>query len=142
MIKKNFSLNEIFNQAVSKTNAVVTEMPLGINVIYLGIKIQKFEDQIQILDLNKGGSYYKLIDPAHYQVFYDYGWKIGCLKMAIHNCVYKLELVEERIKTEVNTRKNDKHIQNLKNKREKLLQKHYAYNNKLNQIQKQNEKLL
>ena len=43
-------------------------------------------------------------------------------------------LIEERIKKEVNTRKNDKHIQNLKNKREKALQKHAELKLKLNQL--------
>ncbi len=131
-----YSLETIFQQAIDKPYAVVTDMPMGVNVIYLGIKIQKFEDRIEILDLNRGGNYYKVIEPVHYSIFSAYGWEIGCLKMAVLNCVYKLNIIEDRIKTEVNTRKNDKHIQNLKGKREKLIKKHYKYNNKLNQILK------
>jgi hypothetical protein len=61
----------------------------------------------------------------------------------INNCIHKLKIIEENIKTEVNTRKNDKHIQNLKNRREKILQKYTINKNKLNQIKSnQNGKLL
>ena len=44
-----YSLETIFQQAIDKPYAVVTDMPMGVNVIYLGIKIQKFEDRIEIL---------------------------------------------------------------------------------------------
>ena len=56
----------------------------------------------------------------------------------LNNYNFKLKLIQEKIKQEVNTRKNDKHIQNLKNRREKILQKYterkIKFNNKLNQI--------
>ena len=69
-----------------------------------------------------------------YDFFYDEGWEIGCYKVKINNCLHKLKIIEENIKTEVNTRKNDKHIQNLKTRREKILQKYTINKNKLNQI--------
>ena len=108
-----YSLEEILNQAIKDEKGVVSEMPIGFNIISKGIKIKKFSDRIEILDMNRGGDYYKEIDPLNYKIFYEQGWKIGCLRMAIINCVFKLKLIEEKIKTEVNTRKNDKHIQNL-----------------------------
>ena len=108
-----YSLEEILNQAIKDEKGVVSEMPIGFNIISKGIKIKKFSDRIEILDMNRGGDYYKEIDPLNYKIFYKQGWKIGCLRMAIINCVFKLKLIEEKIKTEVNTRKNDKHIQNL-----------------------------
>jgi hypothetical protein len=53
------------------------------------------------------------------------------------NCVHKLGIIEERIKKELNTRKNDKHIQNLKTRRETLLNKYAQLKQKLNQINTQ-----
>tara|TARA_R100000935_G_C2818052_1_gene158282 strand:+ start:686 stop:1087 length:402 start_codon:yes stop_codon:yes gene_type:complete len=129
-----YSLEEILNQAIKDEKGVVSEMPIGFNIISKGIKIKKFSDRIEILDMNRGGDYYKEIDPLNYKIFYEQGWKIGCLRMAIINCVFKLKLIEEKIKTEVNTRKNDKHIQNLKNKRERILIKYTTNKNKLNSI--------
>ena len=45
--------------------------------------------------------------------------------------MYKLKIIEHRIKQEVNTRKNDKHIQNLKNRREKNINKIYSSQKKI-----------
>ena len=50
------------------------------------------------------------------------------------NCKRKLNLIEQRIKKEVNTRKNDKHIQKLKATRENLLVKYSKRNKQLNLI--------
>ena len=50
------------------------------------------------------------------------------------NCKRKLDLIEERIKREVNTRKNDKHIQRLKTSRENLLIKYSKRKKQLKQI--------
>ena len=72
------------------------------------------------------------------EIFYKYGWSIGADNIMLNNYNFKLKLIQEKIKQEVNTRKNDKHIQNLKNRREKILQKYterkIKFNNKLNQI--------
>ena len=58
----------------------------------------------------------------------------GTIKLSISNCKHKLELIEDKIKTELNTRKNDKHIQNLKSRREALLQKYANLKIKLNKL--------
>ena len=50
------------------------------------------------------------------------------------NCLHKLSIIESRIKTELNTRKNDKHIQNLKNRRETLLNKYTNLKTELNNL--------
>ena len=72
-----------------------------------------------------------------YKFFYDFGWKEGGIRLSMHNYKRKLDLIENKIRSEVNTRKNDKHIQRLKTSREILLKK-YANKqlklNKLNQI--------
>ena len=48
--------------------------------------------------------------------------------------MFKLKLIEKKIQTEVNTRKNDKHIQNLKKRRENVLKKYYKTKRKLLKI--------
>ena len=126
-----YNLNQVFIQAKSCNNSIQEDMPYGESVLSKGIKIQKFSDRIEILDLNRNGDYYKVIESDHYDFFYKYGWIIGCLKLNIENCLFKLKLIESKIKTEVNTRKNDKHIQNLKNKREAILLK---YANKIKDL--------
>jgi len=100
----------------------------------MGVKIQKFANHIEIMNTAKGGSYYSECDKIEYSYFQEGGWKVGCVKLGISNCLHKLELIENKIKNEVNTRKNDKHIQNLKNKRESILIKYSKHNNKLIKI--------
>ena len=131
-----YSLKEILSQAVGTTRVVKINNapPFSYNVIKMGVKIQKFPTRIEILNCSKGGSYYKECNDEEYSFFTEYGWDIGCVKLAIHNCIHKLRLIENKIKTEVNTRKNDKHIQNLKNKREFVLCKHAELQLKLKSI--------
>jgi hypothetical protein len=74
------------------------------------------------------------LDEDEYNIFYHGGWKRGSVNLSISNCLFKLGLIEDKIKTEVNTRKNDKHIQNLKNRRENILNKYTKLKQKLNQL--------
>ena len=124
----------IFEEALNDRKAIETKTKKVHSVIANGVKIQKFSDRIEILNMGKGGDYFQECTLEEYDFFYDEGWEIGCYKVKINNCIHKLKIIEENIKTEVNTRKNDKHIQNLKNKREKALQKHAELKLKLNQL--------
>jgi len=118
-------LDYIFHEALQDRKAIKTKTSKVHSVIANGIKIQKFSDRIEILNMGKGGDYFKECSPQEYQFFYEDGWLIGCYRV--------------KIKTEVNTRKNDKHIQNLKSRRESILQKYTINKNKLNQIKSKYE---
>ena len=52
----------------------------------------------------------------------------------------KLDLIEEKIKMEVNTRKNNKHIKKLKSSRENLLIKYSKRITQLNKIKSNGQK--
>jgi hypothetical protein len=129
----------IFEDALKDRKAVETKTSKVHSVIANGIKIQKFSDRIEILNMGKGGDYFKECSIEEYDFFYEDGWLIGCYRVKINNCLHKLKIIEEKIKTEVNTRKNDKHIQNLKSRRESILQKYTINKNKLNQIKSKHE---
>jgi len=58
--------------------------------------------------------------------------------MNINNCLHKLQLIEDKMRLEVNTRKNDKFIKNLKTKREYILQRYSYYTKKLIKYNKEN----
>ena len=109
-------------------------MPKGESILGSGVKIQKFLDRIEILNTSKGGDYFQELNKEEYKFFFKDGWKIGSVNLALSNYAYKLNVIEQKIKTEVNTRKNDKHIQNLKNKRESILKKYSKQTSKLNKI--------
>tara|TARA_Y100000361_G_scaffold20172_1_gene15722 strand:+ start:2088 stop:2483 length:396 start_codon:yes stop_codon:yes gene_type:complete len=129
-----YSLEEIWTQAIGDASAVRQRVPKGELIIGSGVRIQRFGDRIEMLNMNKGGDYYKILDEDEYNIFYHCGWKRGSVNLSISNCLFKLGLIEDKIKTEVNTRKNDKHIQNLKNRRENILNKYTKLKQKLNQL--------
>tara|TARA_R100001460_G_scaffold72619_4_gene113412 strand:- start:120 stop:521 length:402 start_codon:yes stop_codon:yes gene_type:complete len=128
------NLTEIFNQATKDNRAIISKQRNCVSIISKGCKIQKFSDRIEILNMGKGGDYFKVCTDEEYSFFFEHGWRAGVLILALHNCKHKLKIIEERIKTEVNTRKNDKHIQNLKHRRENILNKYTKHKRKLNQI--------
>jgi hypothetical protein len=121
-------------QALEDPKSIKNILPQGISVIGRGVKIQQFDDVIQILNMGKGGDYFKECNPDEYAFFYESGWRKGCAKVSMSNCLHKLSIIENRIKTELNTRKNDKHIQNLKSRREALLNKYTNLKTELNKL--------
>tara|TARA_R110002167_G_scaffold201933_4_gene405597 strand:- start:1351 stop:1776 length:426 start_codon:yes stop_codon:yes gene_type:complete len=138
----NWELNEIFEEAKAHRQSIVATLRKGTTILYSGVKIQKFGDRIEIMNMGKGGDYFKECTLEEYDYFYKYGWEKGVLQVAMSNCIHKLEIIEHRIKTEVNTRKNDKHIQNLKTRRENILNKYTKKKQKFNQLKsKQNGEL-
>ena len=129
-----FKRSDIMKQALEDNKSIKNILPKGISVIGRGVKIQEFDDGIQILNMGKGGDYFKECSDEEYDFFYKEGWRRGCTQVSMSNCLHKLSIIESRIKTEMNTRKNDKHIQNLKNRRETLLNKYTNLKTELNKL--------
>ena len=129
-----FKRNDIMTQALEDPKSIKNVLPKGVSVIGRGVKIQQFDDGIQILNMGKGGDYFKECSNEEYDFFYRDGWRKGCTQVSMSNCLHKLSIIESRIKTELNTRKNDKHIQNLKNRRESLLNKYTNLKSELNKL--------
>ena len=129
-----FKRKDIMTQALEAPKSIKNVLPKGVSVIGRGVKIQQFDDGIQILNMGKGGDYFKECSNEEYDFFYRDGWRKGCTQVSMSNCLHKLSIIESRIKTELNTRKNDKHIQNLKNRRETLLNKYTNLKTELNKL--------
>jgi len=129
-----FKRTDIMKQALEDPKSIKNILQKGVSVIGRGVKIQQFEDKIEILNMGKGGDYFKECTPEEYDFFYDSGWKKGCVQVSMSNCLHKLDIIESKIQTELNTRKNDKHIQNLKNRRESLLNKYTNLKTEFNNL--------
>ncbi|QDP54079.1 MAG: hypothetical protein GOVbin1629_15 [Prokaryotic dsDNA virus sp.] len=127
-----YSLEEIFSQATKDKQGIYQKLKNKIIVINYGYKIQKFKERIEILNCSKGGDYFVECNDEEYLNFYIKGWKTGSILNNLENCKRKLEMIEEKVKMEINTRKNDKYIQHLKNRRELILNKYTNLKNKLN----------
>jgi len=132
-----YNLEDIYDQSLNDIVAMKVNMPNGVGVINNGVKLQKFGSKTEILNCGRSGDYFQECNEEEYKFFYDFGWKEGGIRLSMHNYKRKLDLIENKIRSEVNTRKNDKNIQRLKTSREILLKK-YANKqlklNKLNQI--------
>lgn len=131
-MQKYHDIEDILKQALEDQKSITTILTKGLAVIGRGVKIQKFEDKTEILNMGKGGMYYLECNSEEYGFFAEHGWIEGSKHIALNNCLHKLSLVEERIKEEMNTRKNDKHIQNMKTRRENLLKKYFIIKQELN----------
>lgn len=139
-----YSKEQIYKQATSDPRAIQTTMPNGEGVINNGVKIQKFPSKIEIINLSRGGDYFQECTQDEYNYFYRYGWSEGAIRLCVSNTKRKLNMIEEKIREEVNTRKNNKHIKWMKSRRDNLLIRYAERNKQLNKITngKQNKQRL
>lgn len=126
-----YKIDEVFNQAMEDFRSI---KPTDFSAINNGVKIQKFPSKTEILNCGRSGDYFQECNKEEYKLFFKYGWREGGVRLSMVNCKRKLGMIEERIRAEVNTRKNDKHIQKLKVSREKLLLKYSNRTQQLNKI--------
>jgi len=132
-----YSIEDIYLQALNDQHSYKTSSG---SIINNGVKIQKFTSKIEILNCSKNGNYYQEFSDDEYQLFKIYGWHKGGIRLSMLNCKVKLDMIEFRIRNEVNTRKNDKHIQKLKSSRDNLLIKYSKRKLQLNKIKSNEEK--
>ena len=128
-----YKLTDIFNQA--NTDEVSINIDgVGYEArLRQGIKITKEDNTFHIFNTTIG-VFYQEISEEQYQTFYEYGWVIGVHKLALINYKRKLRVVENKMRNEVNTRKNDKHIKTLKKARLSLIESYRKASNKLNKL--------
>ena len=135
-----YSVEDILLQAKQDNNSIKRTLPNGSMVINYGVKIQEFPSKIEILNCGRSGDFFQELNEQEYLLFYKYGWKEGALRLALQNYKRKLDLIENRMKAEVNTRKNDKHIQKLKTSRDNLLIKYAKKKQQLIKTQQNGKK--
>jgi len=116
-----YKLTDIFNQADNDEVSINID-GLGYEArLRQGIKITREGQDVQILNTTRGGLFYDEITSEQYQTFFEYGWVIGVYRLTLVNYRRRLELIEKKMKQEVNTRKNDKHIKSMKKIRASIL---------------------
>lgn len=96
--------------------------------------LNKYKDLIHILNTTKSAGYYAEATPDELEYLFTHGWRKGVLMIAINNYTRKLEVIEFKIKNEMNTRKNDKFIRGLKKSRDRLLLKYSKRKSQLKYI--------
>jgi len=129
-----YSLEDIYLQAFKDENALIKPLDYGISIVNNGVKLQKFPSKTEILNCSKSGDYYQELTEDEYTMFFIYGWNEGGVRLSLMNYKKKLDMIEEGMRVEINTRKNDKHIKKLKATRESLLIKYSKKNKQLNKL--------
>ena len=81
-----FKRKDILFQALEDPKSIKSILPKGVSVIGRGAKIQEFDDVIQILNMGKGGDYFKECTDDEYGFFYEEGWRKGCTLLGMNNC--------------------------------------------------------
>ena len=92
--------------------------------MYKGIKITKIDNDIKIFSTSNARYMYHEMKDNQYILFHQLGFKEGVHTIVKKQYEGKIRLVNEKIKTEINTRNNKKHYDSLKLKRETLINKY------------------
>ena len=131
-----YTLEDILEQAQEDSyTASLDGDGMEANILY-GIRIEKIKHtgEIDMHDITKGGDFYSLVPKEDLEDFFERGWRYGVFNLALSNYRSKLDIIESKIRDEVNSRKNAKHIQSLKANRERIMQRFTKVSQKLNLI--------
>lgn len=128
-------LHDVYNEAVEdygSANLNGTDYDARISN---GIKIIKSheDNSIEIFNTARGGDYYKELSEEEYDLFFKHGWVIGVCKLSLKKYKERLDIIEQKMKNEINGRNNSKYISFLKETRKSTLNKYYNITQKLNQ---------
>ena len=99
------TLEEIFKEAVEHTaTAVVDGDGYEARLLY-GIRISRDNktNEIVIEDSSSSGDYYNELSDESYQLFLDNSWKYGVYVLSLSNLRRKLDLIEIKIRDEINS---------------------------------------
>jgi len=126
-----YKLNDIFNQANTDEVSINIDGAEYEARLRQGIKITREGNDVQIFNTTIG-VFYKEITTEQYQTFLEYGWVVGVYRLALVNYKRKLNVIEDRMRSEVNTRKNDKRIKSLKKARTTILKDYRRITKQIN----------
>jgi hypothetical protein len=131
-----YSLEDIWVQALEDTYAITLDgSGYQARMVY-GLKIVKDDEtnEIQLINATRGGDYYREVNAEELKVFLEKGWRYGVYVLSLSNYRLKLDLIEQKIHKEMNSRKSKKQIDMLKGSRKRVMNKYSEINYKLNQL--------
>jgi hypothetical protein len=129
-----YSLLEVFNQAKSDHYSKLLKGKGIESFLCYGFKIGKEieSDKIRIIDMTKGGDFYREVTKHEYHTFQTLGWKTAIYVLYLSNCRTKLSRLEARIKDALVNNESVKLIRKLKASREQILKNFNRVKIKLN----------
>jgi transposase-like protein len=130
-----YSLEDVFIQAIEDDSCGGLD-GVGYQArISLGVKIIKDNETNEVQLFNTSyGEHYREVSNNEYEVFKEKGWEHGIYYVSLSNSRRKLDLIERKIRIEMNGKCNAKQIQKLKNNRQRNIEKYSEISNKLNEL--------
>lgn len=119
----------IFEEAYNDGLSVRVTKPDSISLIYRGVKVENVDGNIRVLNMNRGGDFYKEVTPEQYEVFFEKGFRKGVYDVCLDNYKRALDMLSIKIRNEVSKRNNVKHYEALKEYRNTIM-------NKINEVNK------
>jgi hypothetical protein len=120
---------KIFDEAYNDGLSVKVTTPNSISLIYRGVKVENIDGSIRILNMHKGGDFYKEVTKDQYKVFFEKGFRRGVYDICLENYKSALDMLSIKIRNEVSSRNNVKHYEALKEYRNTIM-------NKINEVNK------
>ena len=93
------------------------------SIMYMGIKIEKRNGDIRLLNTKRGGNFYKEVTEDEYDMFFENGFLLGVYNVVKRNTERSLNVVTETINEELTGTRNEKKYEYLKTKRINLMNK-------------------
>ena len=101
-------------------------------LIFKGYMLDKSEGGIQML--RPVGEHYEELTKTGYEIICMKGWRNGIYTLLLFEYEQELEKISEKIRREVNTRRNDKHLRSLKQSRERITKDYAKISKQINNI--------
>jgi hypothetical protein len=115
---------EVFNQASIDALATKLVTPYSVSYIYKGVKIENTDGDIKIYNTKILGDAYTEVSESQYEVFYNFGFRVGVYNVCIFNYNVSLNGIQSKIRIELTNRNNQKHYQSMKSQRIYIMNKY------------------
>jgi hypothetical protein len=119
-----YTIEDIWHQAVNDSMSVNTSFEGHHSYLFKGIKIVKQGKRIVIYNTKLMGLNYNPVLEDELYYFLMHGFREGVINVLKCTYLKKINLLNDKIKVEMNNRNNLKHYQSLKNRREELINKY------------------
>lgn len=116
-------MEKIWNEAEADLFTTRLSTRESVSYIRKGIKMERRDGNTTIYNTKFGNDFYTELTPEEYEIFMLRGWKVGCYMMSLKNCRRSLETISKKIVTEINTRKNARHYNALKEARTNIMER-------------------
>jgi len=114
---------EIYNQAYNDGLSIRITTKDSVSLVFRGVKVENKNDNIRILNMGKGGDFYREVTQEQYKIFFDKGFRQGVYEVNTSNYKDTLDMLSTKIRNEVASRNNLKHYNMLKEYRNMIMQK-------------------